>query len=118
VSNGVGSATSAAFSLTVNPAPTVTLLFGGATQSMIGPSLPLITLTSPLDPNNLPFFQVFGGVYYERQGWTDQVNGYQIKCFEGSSTGVFKIMQLGRYAITVTGANGCKRTVEGMIESR
>lgn len=117
VTSGVNSATSAAFSLTVNPQPTVTLLFNGATQSTLGPNLPLITLTSPLDPNNLPAFQVFGGIYYERLGWIDQINGYQIKCYESNNTGLFKINQLGPYTITVTGANGCKRTVTGVISN-
>ncbi|TAE23531.1 MAG: hypothetical protein EAZ91_22100 [Cytophagales bacterium] len=118
VSDGVTSATTSAFSLTVIPQPTVTLLFGGATQSMIGPGMPLITLTRPIDPNNLPSFQVFGGMMFERRNVIDRVSGYEIRQVDTNTTGVFNIQRVGQYTITVTGANGCQRTVQGTIESR
>lgn len=118
VSDGITSATSAAFSLTVIPQPTVTLVFNGATYSSLGPGMPLITLTSPINPNNLPFFQVFGGVMFERKNVIDRINTYEIRQVDTNTTGVFNIQRVGQYTITVTGANGCQRTVQGMIETR
>ncbi len=111
------SATSSAFSLSVNPLPTVTLIFGGATQSLVGPNLPLITLVRPLDPQNLPVFQVLGGMFYERLQVIDRINGYEIRRNDFNAMGIFTIDRLTPYTITVTAATGCKRTVYGLIQS-
>jgi hypothetical protein len=119
VTSGGASVTSTgSFRLTVQPQPTVVLIFSGATQSLQGGNLPVITLTNPLDPANLPVFQVLGGVQYERLQQVDRVNGYEIRKSQINRTGVFSIDLLGPYTITVTDANGCSRTVTGEIRGR
>ncbi len=95
VTGGCGSATSTAFSLTVKPAPVVTL-------SLL---------------NSGAVLQATGGMLYERVIVIDRINGYEIRQTDSSSTGFFTITRPGAYRLVVTGANGCKTEVESSITS-
>lgn len=94
VLTGACSTTSAPFGLTVNPVPVVTLAL----------------------LNSGAVLQATGGVLYERTIVIDRINGYEIRQTDSSTTGFFSITRVGPYRITVTGANGCQRTVAGVIE--
>ncbi len=108
--SGFASATSTAVTVTVNPLPTVVLIFFNSTLQTtdIIPTIAVQSLTGAT-------YQVQGGVSYERVVVLDQINGYQIRQVLNNTTGIFPIDRLGLYTITVTGANGCKRTVQGVI---
>jgi len=111
VTGGCGSAMSTAFSLTVNALPVVTLLVNNATVNLNNNSLPVITLN-----NGLPgSFQVLGGVAFERFQIIDRINGFEIRQVDTNATGVFTVNRTGLYNLTITDANGCKRTVQGEI---
>ena len=43
-------------------------------------------------------------------------NGYLIRQSIINETGIFPIERPGPYTVTVTGSNGCRRTVEGIIQ--
>lgn len=108
VVSGACSVTSAPFMLTVNPLPTVTILVpNGATVQGA-----TITLPAPLTGVN---FQVLGGVSFERLIIVDRINGYEIRQVDSNASGIFPVTRTGPFRLTVTGANGCKRTVEGTI---
>jgi len=109
-SSGMSSVTSTAFMLTVNAQPTVTVFVNNATVSVSG-TMPVITY----NPGTVGSFQVQGGVLCERLVVVDRINGYEIRQTETNQTGVFRIERSGPYTITVTGANGCKRMVEGQV---
>ena len=111
VTSGCGSATSSAFMLTVNPLPTVTLLVPN-NASVAGS---VITLPAPLTGVS---FQTTGGVSYERMIIIDRINGYEIRQVDSNTNGVFPINQTGPFRLTVTDGNGCKRTVEGIVQTR
>jgi len=111
VTGGCGIVTSTAFSLTVNALPVVTLLVNNATVNLNNNSLPVITLN-----NGLPgSFQVLGGVAFERFQIIDRINGFEIRQVDTNATGVFTVNRTGLYNLTITDANGCKRTVQGEI---
>ena len=105
--------TTSAFVLTVNPAPTVTLTFPSG-STVVGPETIVATITVPA-PLTGVVFQAFGGVLYERVSILDRINGYEIRQVDTNGTGIFPITRPGSLRLTVTGANGCKRTVEGVI---
>ncbi len=109
-----GSTTSNGFTLTVNPLPTVTLLV--PTGVMVqGPGSGVATITVPA--NGLPTtFQALGGVLYERLIILDRTNGYEIRQVDSNQTGIFPINRLGLFTLTVTGAGGCKRTVQWVVQ--
>jgi len=103
-----GNSGSSPFILTVNPLPTITLIFPGGTLTN---SLPTIQLPTP----GQVLVQASGGVSYD---WTlviDRINGYEIRKVLTNTNGLFTIDQPGPYRVTVTGANGCRRTVAGTI---
>ncbi len=104
-----GSTTSNGFTLTVNPLPTVTLLVPNNLRVQ-GPGSGIATITVPA--NGLPTtFQALGGSLYERLIIIDRINGYEIRQVDSNTTGIFPINRLGLFTLTVTGANGCGRTV-------
>jgi trimeric autotransporter adhesin len=110
--SGCSSATSTAFALTVNPLPTVTISFPAIAS--VNPAGP--TVTVPVGTGL--FYQVFGGTSYNRLIDIDRVNGYLLRQTNQNTTGIFPIDRAGPYSITVTGANGCSRTVTGVIVGR
>ena len=57
------------------------------------------------------------GVLYELMVVTDRINGYEIRHADTNTTGMFRVSQVGPYMLTVTGANGCKRTARGVLVS-
>jgi hypothetical protein len=113
VVTGGCSATSNAFVLTVNPLPSVLLVFPlGVTIGSGNP--PAITLPDPLPAGFDLSFGVQGGVSFERTMILDRVNGFEIRQID-SSGGRFPITRSGLFSITGTSAQGCRRTVQGMI---
>ena len=110
ITGNCNSLTTSAFVLTVNPAPTVTLVFNNS-ATVMGTGIP--TITVPNTPGQS--FQVFGGTTFERFIVIDRINGYEIRQVDTNGTGIFPITRTGPFRLTVTGANGCKRTVEGII---
>jgi hypothetical protein len=113
VISGCGSFTSNAFTLTVNPLPTVTLTVPqGSTVVGPGTGVATITIPKPLTGFN---FQAFGGSQYERFVLIERLNGYEIRQVDTNTTGIFNVTQPGPFRLTVTGANGCQRTVEGVV---
>lgn len=111
--------TSPAFRLTVNLLPVVTLSFPLGT-TVVGPGSGVATITLP--PGSIPVtFQASGGVglpgaFYEFTQLIDRINGYEIRQVDSNQTGIFTINRLGPFTLTVTGAGGCKRTVQGVME--
>ncbi len=107
------SLTSAVFNLTVKPEPVVVLTFpSGSTVVGPGSIIGIITIQAPLTG---VVFQATGGVSYERFMMIDRINGYEIRQVDTNGTGIFPITRSGPFRLTVTGANGCKRIVEGVI---
>ena len=104
------SATSSAFSLTVNPLPTVTIVFNNSAMVM-GTGIP--TITVPATPGQQ--FQVLGGNSFEFRLIIDRINGYEIRQRDINATGVFIINRVGPFSLTVIGSNGCSRTVQGIL---
>ena len=113
ISNGC-SATSSPFSLTVNPLPTVQLSFPVGTSVSLG-NPPTITLPNPLPAGSDGRFGVSGGIGYERVIIIDRINGFEIRQVDSSSTGRFMVNRMGLFTITVTDANGCRQTVQGIM---
>ncbi len=110
VNGGCNSVTSTAFSLTVNESPTVTLVFNNS-ATVMGSGVP--TITVPNQPGQS--FQVFGGSRFQRVVVIDRINGYEIRQTDDNTTGIFPINRLGLFSLTVTGSNGCSRTVQGIL---
>jgi large repetitive protein len=113
--SGCGSATSTAFTLTVNPLPTVTIAF--PTSANVNPAGPVVTVPVGTGLS----YQVFGGgsnARYERKIIIDRINGFELRTVLDNQTGIFPIDRAGPYTITVTDANGCSRTVTGEIVGR
>jgi len=108
---GCASATSTAVQVTVNPLPTVVLVFPGSATVVANGSFPTVTVPAGQELT----YQVRGGVLYERKIEIDRINGYLINQVQSNANGIFPIDRLGLYTITVTGANGCQRTVQGII---
>lgn len=109
-----GSTTSNDFTLTVNPLPTVTLLVPN-NVGVLGPGAGVATITVPA--NGLPTtFQATGGVLYERLIILDRTNGYEVRQIDSNTTGIFLINRMGLFTLTVTGAGGCKRTVQAILD--
>lgn len=113
VSNG-GIGTFVTTNLTVNAQPTLVLTFPTDATVGSGP-VPLITLPSPLPPGFDRSFQASGAASYERTAIVDRINGYEIRQTDSSTGGQFAINRNGLFTITGTSANGCSRTVQGMI---
>ena len=90
--------------------PTVTLVFNNS-ATVMGTGIP--TITVPATPGQQ--FQVLGGNSFERVIVIDRVNGYEIRQTDRNTTGVFAINRLGLFSITVTTADGCSRTVQGIL---
>ena len=66
-------------------------------------------------------FQASGGAdlpgsLYERVMIVDRINGYEIRQVDSNNTGIFPINRLGLFTLTVTGAGGCKRTVQWVVQ--
>ncbi len=116
ISSNCGSFTSTAFALTVNPKPTVVLTFP-AGSLVIGPGSGVATITLPT-PLTGVLFGASGGVLYERIIVIDRVNGYEIRQVDSNANGQFSVTRTGPFRLTVTGANGCQRTVEGMVQTQ
>ena len=90
--------------------PTVTLVFNNS-ATVMGTGIP--TITVPATPGQQ--FQVLGGNSFERIIVIDRINGYEIRQTDRNTTGVFAINRLGLFSLTVTGSNGCSRTVQGIL---
>lgn len=109
---GCASGTSAAFALTVNPAPTVILVFpNNANVNQAGP-----VIRAPVGQGLN--YQVFGGGpngYYIRKIVEARINTYLIQTVVENQNGIFPLDKAGPYTHTVTDANGCTRTVTGEI---
>lgn len=113
--DGCASATSTAFTLTVNPLPTVTIAF--PTSATVNRDGPVITI--PVGQGLS--YQVFGGGSngrYERKIIEAIINGFLIQTVIENRDGVFLIDKVGPYTITVTDGNGCSRTVSGEVRGR
>lgn len=99
--------------VTINPQPLpdITIFFPNSLTvvpiSGVEPTVTQITL-----PNTIRTTQ---GVLYEWYVVIDRINGYEIRQGDTNTTGIFQINQVGPYVLTVTGANGCKRTVRGNL---
>ncbi len=110
-----GSTTSSNFTLTVSPVPVVTLTIPVGTTAQGSSGIALITLP----PNGFPTtFQASGGNSYERQILLDQINGYAIRQMDQNTSGIFPINRLGLFTLTVTGAGGCQRTVQWVVQGQ
>ena len=109
-----GSTTSNGFTLTVNPLPTATIFFPNSV-TVAGSPVPVVRVPS-LNPPVV--FQAFGGSSYERLIILDRINGYEIRQVDQNTTGIFTINRLGLFTLTVTGAGGCKRTVQWVVQAQ
>jgi hypothetical protein len=110
-----GSTTSSNFTLTVNPVPVVTLTIPIGTTAQGSGGIALITLP----PTGFPTtFQASGGTSYERQIVLDQINGYAIRQVDQNTSGIFTINRTGLFTLTVTGAGGCQRTVQWVVQAQ
>ena len=109
-----GSTISTGFTLTVSTfAPTVIItLPNGSTVNVAG-NLPTLTLP----PTGNALLQVSGGVHYERVIIVERINGYEIRQVDSNTTGIFLINRLGLFTLTVQGAGGCIKTVQGIIQT-
>lgn len=116
ISSNCGSFTSNAFALAVNSLPVVTLTFPNGT-TVVGPGTGVATITLPAPLTGVAM-QVFGGGQYERLIVIDRVNGFEIRQVDNNATGIFNITRTGPFRLTVTGPNGCKRTVEGVVQTQ
>ncbi len=109
-----GSTTSNGFTLTVNPVPTATITFPNSV-TVQGTGVPVVRVPSLSPP---VVFQAFGGNLYERLIILDRINGYEIRQADSNTTGIFTITRLGLFTLTVTGAGGCKRTVQWIVQGQ
>ncbi len=114
ITGGCNSSTSTAFSLSVGAAPVVTLIFGNS-ATVMGTGIPTITLPAGTTASN---FQATGGSRYERLIILDRINGYEIRQVDSNNTGIFPINRLGLFTLTVTGAGGCQRTVQWVVQAQ
>lgn len=110
LTTGCFSTTSLAIESSFNVPPPVTLVFNNL-ATVLGTGVPVITV--PNTPGQS--FQVLGGSRYERTVVIDRINGYEIRQTDSSPTGVFAINRVGPFSITVTTADGCSRTVQGIL---
>ena len=62
--------------------------------------------------------QATGGVLYELVTVIDPINGYEIRQADSNTTGLFPINRLGLFTLTVTGAGGCQRTVQWVVQGQ
>lgn len=108
-----GSTTSNNFTLTVNPMPTVTLTIPIGTTAQGSGGVALITLPANTTATT---FQASGGSSYERRIILDQITGFEIRQVDQNTTGIFPINRMGLFTLTVTGANGCGRTVQWVVQ--
>ncbi len=97
--------------VTVKPLPTVTIVFPQSATVSPGP-----VVTVPVGTGLT--YQVLGGVQYNLMIVIDRVNGFEIRTVKETADGIFPLDWAGPYTITVTGANGCQRTVTGVIVGR
>lgn len=91
--------------------PTITVIVPNSSTVTVSGQTPTITLPAGIVANML----VTGGSAYELVITIDRINGYEIRQVQSSATGLFMITQPGPYRLTVQGAYGCSRTVEGVI---
>lgn len=97
VGNSCGNfAVSPAFSLTVNPSPTITTSITGTTFVASDGTVNAGTTYS--------FFVVI-----------DRINNYEIRAGEENRSGRFPIPQPGPYVLVVTNSSGCSRRLTGTI---
>lgn len=97
--------------INVKPSPDVVIYFPNSLTSVpVSAGVP--TVTQLTQENTI---RAGTGVFYEWCIVIDRVNGYEIRHVESNDTGLFKITLVGPYKLTVTGANGCKRTVRGVV---
>jgi hypothetical protein len=108
-----GSTTSSGFTLAVNPLPIVTLLVSNS-LTVQGPGVATITLPAN---TTATIFQALGGNLYERLIILDRINGYEVRQVDSNTTGIFTITRPGFFTLTVTGAGGCSRTVQGVVQA-
>ncbi len=110
--DGVCSA-SATVNITANPTPDITIFFPNSLSVVpVSGVMPTITMTT------LPTtIQATQGDYYEWAVVIDRINGYEIRQGESNTSGIFQVGHVGPYTLTVTGSNGCKRTVRGVLVS-
>lgn len=107
-----GSTTSNGFTLTVNPLPTATITFPNSV-TVAGSPVPVVRVPSLSPP---VVFQASGGSSYERLIIVDRINGYEVRQNDSNNTGIFPITRLGLFTLTVTGAGGCQRTVQWLVQ--
>ncbi len=117
VTGGCNSVTSSNFTLMVNPSPTATITFPNSV-TVAGSPVPIVRVPA-LNPPVV--FQASAGAglpgsSYERVSIVDRINGYEIRQNDSNTTGIFPITRLGLFTLTVTGAGGCKRTVQWVVE--
>lgn len=93
-----------------NPTITITLTFPGGTVTEVS-TLPTIQLPTP----GQVLIQASGGTSYNWVTILDRINGYEVRKVDNNTSGLFTVDKPGPYRVTVTGANGCTRTVEGLI---
>jgi hypothetical protein len=99
---------------TTDGLPTVFItLPNGSTVSVAG-NLPTLTLP----PNGPLVLQASGGSTYERVIILERLNGYEIRQVDQNTTGIFPISRPGLFTLTVTGSNGCSRTVQGVVQGQ
>jgi hypothetical protein len=110
LTTGCFSTTSLPIESSLNVPPPVTLVFNNLV-TVLGTGIP--TITVPNTPGQS--FRVLGGSSYERMVIVDRINGYEIRQTDSSPTGVFAINRVGLFSITVTTADGCSRTVQGIL---
>lgn len=111
VTGGCGSATTTAYTLAVNPEPTVVITFPSSATVQPNGGAPIITMPRGGGLS----YQVSGGVSYGRQIVFERFNGYEFRQVNDNTNGIFPIDRPGPYTITVTGANGCQRRVQGTV---
>ncbi|TAE22697.1 MAG: hypothetical protein EAZ91_23240 [Cytophagales bacterium] len=109
--NNPGCTATETVEIEVDPAPLITIFFPNSlTVVPISGEQP--TVTQITLPNTIRATQ---GVLYEWHVVIDRINGYEIRQGETNGTGIFQVGHVGPYVLTVTGLNGCKRTVRGTL---
>jgi hypothetical protein len=119
VTGSNGCTSSAGVSLTINPDPTAVVTFPNGT-TVQGTGVAIIRLPPLTNP---VLIQASGGgslpgSSYVLSSVMDRINGYEIRQVDSNTTGVFPINRLGLFTLTVTGAGGCKRTVQWVVQQQ
>lgn len=109
---GCTTATSSTLNLTVGTVtPSVVIAFPNGSTVVVNNSVPTITIPAGVEATMV----VSGGASYERTCVMDQINGFEIRAVDSNTTGILPIKQSGLFRLTITGANGCQKTVSGNV---